>query len=131
MQISQFKFGKRSYDLLSGVRPELIIVAYRALQLSDVDFGITEGLRTPERQAQLQAEGKSTTLKSRHLTGHAIDVAAYIEGKLTWNFAEYHSISTAFKAAATELGIAIEWGGDWITFKDGPHFQLAHKEYPA
>ena len=130
MQISQFKFSSRSFASLLGVRPELVVIAHRALQLSAVDFGVTEGLRTIERQKLLVAEGKSKTLNSRHLTGHALDVAAYVNGKLTWNYAEYETIAVAFKAAAAELGIPLEWGGDWKSFKDGPHYQLPFKDFP-
>ena len=130
MPIYQFKFSSRSFASLLGVRPELVVIAHRALQLSTVDFGVTEGLRTIERQKLLVADGKSKTLNSRHLTGHALDVAAYVNGKLTWNYAEYETIAVAFKAAAQELGIPLEWGGDWKSFKDGPHYQLPFKDFP-
>ena len=126
-----FKFGQRSQTNLVGVHPDLVRVVHRALKISPVDFGITEGLRTPSRQLELFALHKSQTLASRHITGHAIDVAAYVGNKLTWNWAEYEIIAAAFKVAAADLGIDIEWGGDWKSFRDGPHFQLSHKAYPA
>ncbi|BBJ66313.1 M15 family metallopeptidase [Enterobacter sp. 18A13] len=129
--MSEFKFSQRSEDRLKGVHPDLVKVVRRALQLSHVDFGITEGLRTPERQKQLVAEGKSQTLKSRHITGHAVDVFAYPTPSGSWDMKYYRQIADAFKAASAELNIPIEWGGDWNTLKDGPHFQLPHKGYPA
>ncbi|MEB8638641.1 M15 family metallopeptidase [Cronobacter muytjensii] len=126
-----YKFSQRSEERLQGVHPDLVKVARRALQLSPVDFGVTEGLRTAERQKQLVAEGKSQTQNSRHLTGHAIDVFAYPTPAGSWDWKYYEQIAGAFKAAAVELNIPIEWGGDWTTLKDGPHFQLPHAQYPA
>lgn len=131
MQTNNFLFSERSEGNLSGVNPALVAIARRALQLSAVDFGITEGLRTLERQRQLVAEKKSQTLNSRHITGHAVDVIAYPTPAGSWEWKYYEQIAAAFKQAAAELGTAIEWGGDWTTLKDGPHFQLTHKDYPA
>lgn len=121
--MSPFKFSQRSIERLQGVHPELVLVASRALGYSTVDFGVTEGLRSIDRQRELVADGKSQTMNSRHLTGDAIDVVAYVGGKVSWEMKHYEAIAQAFKKAAVELGINIEWGGDWRTFKDGPHFQ--------
>ncbi|WP_075685104.1 M15 family metallopeptidase [Serratia marcescens] len=129
--MTNFCFSPRSEKNLRGVHPDLVCVVRRALALSDVDFGITEGLRTPERQRQLVAAGKSQTQNSRHLTGHAVDVFAYPTPAGSWEWKYYAQISAAFKQAAAELNIPIEWGGDWKTLKDGPHFQLPHRDYPA
>lgn len=120
----KFRFSQRSEKNLTGVKPQLVAVVRRALALSDVDFGITEGLRTKERQKQLVAEGKSQTMNSRHLTGDAVDVVAYVGSTISWDWPLYEKIARAFKQAAAELGVAIEWGGDWKTLKDGSHFQL-------
>ena len=119
-----FRFSQRSYDKLAGVRPELVAVATLALSRSPVDFGITEGLRTKKRQRELYNEGKSRTMNSRHLTGHAIDVAAYVDGKVTWDWQSYLQISQAMKHAAEDLGVNIQWGDEWQSLKDGPHFEL-------
>ena len=119
-----FRFGTRSIDNLKGVHPSLIGLAYRALSLSPYDFGITEGLRTLERQERLLAEGKSTTLHSRHLKGEAIDFAVYVDGKITWEMPYYQQVAQAFKQAAAEYGLKITWGGSWTTLKDGPHIQI-------
>lgn len=118
------KFSERSKAKLQGVDPRLVKVAELALQRSPFDFGITEGLRTAERQKQLVAEGKSQTLKSRHLLGRAIDFVVYINGKPNWDLDNYQKVAQVFKQVAAEEGIEIEWGGDWKTFKDGPHIQL-------
>lgn len=129
--MSNFKFSQRSENNLKGVNPDLVKIVRRALQLSPVDFGITEGLRTVERQRQLVATGKSQTMNSRHISGHAVDVFAYPTSAGSWEWKYYEQIATAFKQAAKELNIPVEWGGDWKTLKDGPHFQLPHAKYPA
>lgn len=129
--MSNFKFSQRSENNLKGVNADLVKIVRRALQLSPVDFGITEGLRTVERQRQLVATGKSQTMNSRHITGHAVDVFAYPTSAGSWEWKYYEQIATAFKQAAKELDIPVEWGGDWKTLKDGPHFQLPHAKYPA
>lgn len=129
--MSNFKFSQRSENNLKGVNSDLVKIVRRALQLSPVDFGITEGLRTVERQRQLVAAGKSQTMNSRHISGHAVDVFAYPTSTGSWEWKYYEQIATAFKQAAKEMNIPVEWGGDWKTLKDGPHFQLPHAKYPA
>lgn len=119
---------ERSKQRLVGVHPDLVKVVTRAADLAD--FIVIEGLRTPERQKQLVAAGASQTMKSRHLTGHAVDLAAVVAGQIRWDWPLYDRLSVAMKNAAKELGVSIEWGGDWKTLKDGPHFQLPWKEYP-
>lgn len=125
-----YRFGLRSLGNLVGVHHDLVAVAYRALALSPVDFAVTCGIRSPAQQQELVRTGASQTLRSRHITGHAIDVVAMPDGKVTWNWPEYELISVAFKAAALELNVPIQWGGDWKSFKDGPHFQLPYTKYP-
>jgi len=125
MEASRFKFSQRSEANLVGVKEPLVKVARRALELSSVDFGVIEGLRTQARQRELVAAKKSQTMNSRHLTGDAVDVMAYVSGAGTWEWKYYEDIARAFKHAATELGIPIVWGGDWNTLKDGVHFELA------
>lgn len=121
----------RSVQRLAGVHPDLVKVVSRAMELTAVDFIVTEGLRTLTRQKQLVAAGASQTLKSRHITGHAIDLAATVKGQVRWDWPLYSKLAEAMKAAAKELNIPLEWGGDWRTLKDGPHFQLPFKDYPA
>lgn len=99
-------------------------MAKRALELSTIDFGISEGLRTRERQKELVEAGKSLTMASKHIQGKAIDVVAYVDGKVTWDFEMYEKIAKAFEEAALELDVKILWGGHWKRLRDGPHFQL-------
>ena len=110
---------------MRGINPRLVGVVARAILITPVDFTVLEGLRTKERQQQLFESGASRTLNSRHLTGDAVDLAAWIDGEVRWDWPLYDRIAAAMKAAALDLGVDLEWGGDWVTFKDGPHFQLA------
>lgn len=118
-----YKLSQRSIERLKGVHPDLVSVVMLAIERTDVDFLVTEGLRTKERQRELVAAGASKTMNSRHITGHAVDLAAYVNG-IRWDWPLYEKIAKAMKQAAYELNIKIEWGGDWKSFKDGPHFQL-------
>lgn len=111
--MSNFYFSNRSLKELEGVNKNLVRVANRAIKLSSVDFGISEGLRSIEEQEVLFAAGASQTLKSKHLKGKAIDVFAYVEGKARWEPCFYYKICEAFKLAAIEEGVSIRWGGAW------------------
>ena len=126
-----YVLSKKSLDRLTGVHPDLVRVVKRALEITTVDFAVLEGVRSKSRQEQLVKAGASQTMNSRHLTGHAVDLGAYVSGSVRWDWPLYYKIADAVKQAADELGVPIEWGGDWRKFKDGPHFQLPHKEYPA
>lgn len=124
---SGFRFSQRSLKAMEGVHPKLVAVATRALELTPIDFVVTEGLRTRERQAQLVRAGASRTMRSKHLTGRAIDVAAWVGG-VRWDWPLYVRIAEAFKQAAEELDTDIVWGGDWSSLRDGPHFELGESE---
>ncbi|MFJ6024764.1 M15 family metallopeptidase [Brevundimonas sp. NPDC092305] len=125
-----WKLSERSLRRLEGVHPKLVAVVKEAATLSPVDFMVTEGLRTLARQTALVRAGASRTLKSRHLTGHAVDVAAMVDGQVRWDWPLYPRIAAAFKAAATRQGVRLVWGGDWASLRDGPHFELDRKAYP-
>ena len=125
-----FILSRRSLKNLEGVHEDLVLVVKRALEITPIDFTVIEGIRSKERQKKLFESGDSKTMRSRHLTGHAVDLAAWVDGKIDWHWEYYEKIAEAIKAAGKELGIAVEWGGDWKSFKDGPHFQLTWKEYP-
>lgn len=127
----KYKLGPTSLLRLQDVHPDLVKVVERAIELTEIDFTVLEGRRTKERQAELLKAGATTTMNSRHLTGHAVDLGALVGGKVRWDWPLYYKIADAMKAASAELGIPVEWGGDWKKFKDGPHWQLPHKEYPA
>ena len=126
-----FRLSQKSLDRLSGVHPDLVAVVKRALEISEVDFAVLEGVRSKTRQAQLFKEKATKTMNSRHLTGHAVDLGAYVAGSIRWDWPLYHRIADAMKAAAEELGTPLTWGGDWETFPDGPHFELPWDTYPA
>lgn len=130
--MSKWNLSRRSQLRLQGVHPDLVKVVYRALELSDYDFGITEGVRSLETQQQYVSDGKSKTLDSLHLIqddgySHAIDIMVYVNGKGTWEIGYYRKVAQAFFTAAIELGVQIEWGGLWMTFCDGPHYQLKRR----
>ena len=106
-----YVLGNRSKKRLEGVHPDLVKVIKRALEISEVDFAVIEGLRTYARQVELYNGGHSKTLNSRHLTGHAADLMAWVDGKGSWDWAYYHLIGKAMKTAAKELGVNIAGGG--------------------
>jgi peptidoglycan L-alanyl-D-glutamate endopeptidase CwlK len=122
-------FSKRSLDNLAGVHPDLVKVMHAALAITPIDFGVIEGLRSLERQKEMVATGKSQTMNSRHLTGKAVDFAAYVDGKITWEDAPYVEIAIAVKKAAHSLVIPITWGGDWA-MRDLDHIELDRHAYP-
>jgi peptidoglycan L-alanyl-D-glutamate endopeptidase CwlK len=105
-------------------------VVKKAAVLSDLDFTVLEGLRTVERQKQLVNQGASRTMNSRHITGHAVDLAPMIGGKVSWDWPLYHRLAKIVKSAAADEKVPLQWGGDWRAFKDGPHWELPWKFYP-
>lgn len=122
----------RSLQRLDGVHPDLVKVVLRAAELTETPFQVVEGLRTLERQRQYVRKGASRTMRSRHLTGHAVDVAPWTGTDFDWdNIDGYRKIWAAFEAASKELGVPVEWGGNWKGFFDAPHMQLPWKQYPA
>ena len=125
-----FIFGKSSRSKLAGVHQDLIIVMTLALDRSDIDFGITEGLRTKARQKKLVESGASWTMNSRHLTGHAVDFACYDGGEVSWAWPLYNRVGATVKSVAKEYGIPVVWGGDWSKKRrDGPHVELDRRHY--
>lgn len=125
--------GPRSRRMLQGVHPDLVRVIEEADRLGVVEFAVLEGLRTMERQVELMKAGASRTLRSRHLgpVAHAVDLGVLVNGKVRWDWPLYDKLATVVKAAASNLMIPLEWGGDWESFKDGPHYQLPWKSYPG
>ena len=117
---------------LEGVHPDLVRVIQYAHSLGEMDFIVTEGLRTLDKQKALLAAGASQTLRSRHLTGHAVDLAVLIDGEVRWDWPLYEKLSELVKRAARSLTppIPVEAGADWPRFRDGPHFQLPRALYP-
>lgn len=149
--------GKRSLQELQGVHPDLVAVVKRAIEPTPQDFTVHDGLRTIEQQRELVGKGASTTLKARHLTGHAVDLVPIINGKVRWEWPPIYRIAEAVRAASLELAIPIRWGGAWDVeftsstdsaedlvhdytarrrsqgkraFIDGPHYELPKDRYP-
>ena len=147
-----FSLSSRSLAKLEGVKPELVEVVKTAITLSKTDFGVIYGMRSAAEQQKLFDSGKSQTLKSKHLTGDAVDLMAYVDGKASWELNLYDDLADAMKWAATEKGVKIRWGAAWTVpdiaawdgtmeadrmsyidtrraesrrpFIDGPHFEL-------
>ena len=119
-----FRLGNRSLSRLNGVDEDLVNVVKRAIEITEIDFTVLEGMRTKERQAKLFKSGASQTMNSRHLIGQAVDLGAYVDGQVSWDWPLYYKIADAMKQAASELGVNMTWGGDWKSFKDGPHYQI-------
>lgn len=128
--MSQFQLSQRSLQRLEGVHPRLVAVVKLAIQRTPVDFTVVEGLRTAERQRELVAKGASQTLNSLHLRqadgyGRAVDLAPLVGGAIPWDrWQAFADLADVVKSCAAEVGVPVEWGGDWRTLKDGPHFQL-------
>lgn len=150
-----YAFGKKSKSLIRGLHPDLVMVAERAISISKIDFSVVEGMRTLARQNELFKTGASKTMDSRHLTGHAIDVAPYVGGSIRWDWPLFYRLAEVFKLAASQFDIQIVWGGVWDkrlndladpeeevaeyvlrrksmnrkAFIDGPHFELSREVY--
>lgn len=128
-KINMFNFSKRSINNLKGVHPHLVEVITEALKLTEVDFVVIEGVRSLEDQKKHFSSGSSKTMNSLHLPqqdgyAHAVDLAAYVDGTISWDWKYYEKINEAVQKAATKLHTQITWGGTWKTLRDGPHFEL-------
>jgi peptidoglycan L-alanyl-D-glutamate endopeptidase CwlK len=125
-----YALGPRSLERLVGVHSDLVRVVKRAIGESPLDFTVLEGLRSRERQTVLYAKGATRTMNSRHLTGHAVDLAPVIAGQVSWDWPLYHKLALVVFAAAKDENVPITWGGSWKTFADGPHWELDWRAYP-
>src|SRR6056300_1555921 len=147
-----YKLSNRSLEKLDGVDERLVEVVKKAIEYTEIDFGVIQGLRTVAEQEALVAKGASQTMKSKHLEGKAVDLMAYVDGRGVWELNVYDDLCDAMKEAAKELGVAIKWGAAWSEgdirtyegtaedammayvdlrrsqgrrpFIDGPHFEL-------
>ena len=108
-----FKLSSRSEGRLEGINPKLIEVVKTAITLTKVDFGVICGLRTKEEQKLLVEKGVSQTMKSKHLTGDAVDLMAYIGSRGTWELNVYDDVAEAMRKAAKNQGVRIRWGAAW------------------
>ena len=130
------ELSARDVSRLTGVNRDLVRVVNRAASICPIKFMVVEGVRTIAKQREYFLAGKSKTLRSRHLDGHAVDLAPIVDTdgdgdlELSWNLKDFKPIAAAMKQAAKELNVGIEWGGDWKSFVDAPHFQLPWAAYP-
>lgn len=133
-----FRLSKNSLKKLEGVHPSLVRVVKRAIEITEVDFAVVQGNRTQAEQDALYAQGRTKpgpkvtwTRNSNHIGGRAVDLAPYVNGKIEWDdngkLGLWPKIASAMKQAAKELGVPLEWGGDWTKTKDRPHFELPRK----
>lgn len=126
------ELSARDRTRLNGVHADLVRVIEAAFARAPWPVMVIEGLRSPARQAVLKEAGKSKTLNSRHLTGHAVDIAPVIGGAIPWNRWDlFEDLADLVKAEAKRLGVVLVWGGDWPRFRDGPHYELDRKRYPV
>jgi len=131
-----YRLGQRSMQNLSGVHPDLVAVVKRAIETTEQDFFVGEGIRSIERQKRLVASGASQTMNSRHITGHAVDLHPYpykgdhdvdgVPNSDDWD--AYEPIVLAMRQAAEELGVELTHGWDWGW--DAPHHELSWEAYP-
>ncbi|MFV3077419.1 M15 family metallopeptidase [Niveispirillum fermenti] len=150
--MTMFILGRTSLSRLEGVHPDLVRVVKRAITVSAVDFSVVEGRRTVARQRELLAAGASRTMASRHITGHAVDLAPWVGGALRWDWPLVHRVAAAMRQAGRLEQVPLRWGGAWDValtdtgdadpeavsqayadrrraaggrpFLDGPHFEL-------
>lgn len=108
-----FLLSERSRNKLVGINPSLAAVVEEAIKITSVDFAVIEGLRTEARQRELVAKGASQTMNSKHLTGEAVDLAAFVDGRISWELSLYDEIASAMRRAAMKVDIGIRWGGAW------------------
>jgi len=124
---------ERDMERLEGVHPDLMHLVRACAVSPPINFMVLEGVRTEEKQAEYVASGASQTMNSRHLTGHAVDLAPLdpSTNEVSWNWDYYYALEPHIKAMAAALDINVTWGGDWTSFKDGPHWELAWYNYPV
>jgi len=108
-----FRLSKRSHDRLFGVNPRLVAVVNTAIMITKVDFGVVEGLRTQETQRAYFNAGKSQTMNSKHLTGDAVDLVAFVNGAISWELNLYDEIAEAMRIGALEHDLPLRWGAAW------------------
>ena len=150
-----YNLSERSLRNLKGVDPRLVDIVHRAIEITEVDFAVIEGLRTPEKQLEYYNKGASQiAVGGTHVQGRAVDLMAYMDSRASWEISLYDNIADAMKQAARDAGVGIRWGAAWhipdITmwggtmeeaynsyidwsrskgkrpFIDGPHFELSN-----
>lgn len=108
-----YKLSKTSLKRLEGVDEKLVNVVKQAIEITTIDFGVIEGLRSLRRQKQLYANGATQTLNSKHIEGKAVDLVAYLGSRISWELNLYDNIADAIRIAAIENQVPIRWGAAW------------------
>tara|TARA_B100000073_G_C23603273_1_gene521303 strand:+ start:16 stop:471 length:456 start_codon:yes stop_codon:yes gene_type:complete len=108
-----FKLSERSLGKLEGVNDNMKLVVMKAITLTKIDFGVICGIRSQAEQEELVAKGASKTMKSRHLTGDAVDLMCYLGSRGSWELNLYDDVADAMKQAAQDEGVGIRWGAAW------------------
>lgn len=130
-----FQLDPASLGKLTGVHPDLVKVVQdcAANNTLPFDFGISQGVRTLEQEKKYVAAGRSQTLHSRHLDGHAVDLVVLLrpDHEICWTTHLYETLAVEMFASAKKLGIPIEYGGGWLNLKDYCHYQLPWAQYPS
>ena len=124
-----YKLGKKSKREIIGVNPILAFAVTEAIKITEQDFTVFDGLRSPAEQRKLFNRGASKTLKSKHLSGNAVDLVAWVDGRPSWDTTYYEAIEVAMKTVIKKYNLPIEWGFDKWGW-DMPHWQIK-KEYRA
>lgn len=108
-----FALGKQSEANLVGVVPKLVCCVRYAIKRTDIDFSVVEGVRTVERQRKLVASGASRTMQSYHLTGEAVDLAPYVDGRLQWQLPLSLRVARFMLFASRDLSVRLVCGLVW------------------
>lgn len=149
---SNYYLGTSSRQELEGVDNGMVLVVEYAIQITPIDFSVHDGLRTLEEQREYVRTGASETMQSKHLTGNAVDLVPYINGRLRWEWKPIYQIAAAMHEASLYYNYPLIWGAVWdrqLTdlpgdalglrqamleynerhpgddFNDGPHFEKA------
>lgn len=128
--MSASRFTQAEQKVLLGLHPDLQSVLRQFAREYELPFRLLEGRRTLQRQRILFQRGATKTMNSRHLTGHAFDLAPMVGRAVSWHWPHYYPLALEMKRAAKIVGVPLVWGGDWSTFKDGPHWELPWSSHP-
>ena len=135
----KYPWGARSVSRLQTCHLLLVTLFTRVIRRPDLplDLSVLCGHRTREEQDAAVARGASRLRwpKSKHnrTPSHAVDVAPFVGGAVSWAWPHYHAVAPAIRAewAAMQAeglvpaGVGLVWGGDWQSFPDGPHWELS------
>ena len=121
------KFGKRSRSNLATCHADIQKVLNEAIKY--FDFSVICGYRGKKAQNEAYKKGFSKLKfplgKHNKKPSLAVDLAPYpIDWKDNLRFA---FMAGVIMTIADQMGIELEWGGHWKSFKDYPHFQLKIK----